>query len=370
MGLRRPRPEASSLPWLLCQIILCIAVWLATPATARAHSVGISRGDYRLSGVEVVAAVTFARTEVTLAVPELESEQVEATRAALAKWSLGGLHVLADGQACKGEFTRLQVGENDGLTLWLRYVCPVTPNALELDADFIAALSSGHRHLAHVSLGNVSQDFSLQRGQSSVKLRVPGGGTQRATPNHGGSTWARFRSFFVMGIDHILTGYDHLLFLVGLLLVLGPIRSLVGAITTFTIAHSLTLSLATFGIALPRPSVIEPLIALSITYVGIENWFVRDAVGRWRVTFCFGLIHGFGFAGALREISLPRPEVPLALFSFNLGVEAGQLAVVAVVLPALLFARHRGWLPPRTAKLLSIPVAAMGVFWFVARLFS
>lgn len=173
-----------------------------------------------------------------------------------------------------------------------------------------------------------------------------------------------------MGIEHILTGYDHLLFLVGLLLVLGPIRSLVGAITTFTIAHSLTLSLATFGVALPSPSVIEPLIALSIAYVGIENWFVRDAVGRWRVTFCFGLIHGFGFAGALREISLPRAEVPLALFSFNLGVEAGQLAVVAIVLPALLFARRSGWLAPKTAKLLSIPVAAMGVFWFVARVSS
>lgn len=365
----QPGRNTRGLAWLLYRSVLCIIVWLFVPTTARAHSVGISRGDYRLNGVVLVAAVTFARTEVALAVPELEAEQPEAIRTALAKWSLGGLRVLADGHACKGELTRLEVGDNDGLTLWLRYACPVQPMELELDADFLRSVSSGHRHLAHFSFGQAAQDFVVQRDQSSVRMRVPEPAPGGAGPDPGrGNTWPRFGTFFVMGLEHILTGYDHLLFLVGLLLVLGPVRSLVFAITTFTIAHSLTLSLATFGIALPSPRFIEPLIALSIAYVGVENWFVRDAVGRWRVTFCFGLIHGFGFAGALREISLPRAEVPLALFSFNLGVEAGQLAVVAVVLPVLLFARGRGWLPPRTAKLLSIPVAAMGVLWFVARI--
>jgi hydrogenase/urease accessory protein HupE len=173
-----------------------------------------------------------------------------------------------------------------------------------------------------------------------------------------------------MGIEHILTGYDHLLFIAGLLLILRPARSLVWAITSFTLAHSLTLTLATLGVAAPSPRIIEPLIALSIAYVGIENWFVRDGVGRWRLTIFFGLIHGFGFAGALRDIALPRADVPLALFSFNLGVEIGQLAVVLVLLPPMLFLERRGWLATKNARVLSVPIAAMGLIWFVARVIA
>ena len=103
-------------------------------------------------------------------------------------------------------------------------------------------------------------------------------------------------------------------------------------------------------------------------YVGIENWFVRDAVGRWRITFCFGLIHGFGFAGALREIALPRAELPIALFSFNLGVEAGQLAIVLLILPTLIYAHRRGWLSTPRTKQLSLGVSALGLIWLVLRL--
>ena len=337
---------------------------LALAGSASAHSVGISRGDYHLNGAQVTAAVTFARAELALAVPELEAESADATRRALERWSLDGLRVRADGRSCGGTLIRSEVGENDGLTLWLRYVCPTAPVELELGADFVDSLSSGHRHLAHFSFARGSLDRVALRGQSSLRIPVPGASRAGATEP---GMLRRFGSFFTLGIEHILTGYDHLLFLLGLLLVLGPIRALIGAITAFTLAHSLTLSVATLGLAAPSPRVIEPLIALSIAYVGIENWFVRDAVGRWRVTFVFGLIHGFGFAGALREIGLPRAELPLALFSFNLGVEAGQVAVVAIALPALLLAHRRGWLEPRTAKLLSLPVAAMGLFWFVAR---
>jgi hydrogenase/urease accessory protein HupE len=175
------------------------------------------------------------------------------------------------------------------------------------------------------------------------------------------------KAFFRMGIEHILTGYDHLLFLVGLLLVLHPVRSLFGAITAFTVAHSLTLSLATLGVVGPAPAIVEPAIALSIAYVGIENWFVPNAKGRWRITLVFGLIHGFGFAGALREIALPRSELPAALLTFNLGVEIGQLGVVALVLPALVYANKHGFMHRRQLQLSSIPVAAMGLVWFVAR---
>ena len=109
-----------------------------------------------------------------------------------------------------------------------------------------------------------------------------------------------------LGIEHILTGADHLVFLLGLLLVAGGWRPLLGVVTAFTVAHSITLALAALSIFAPSPRLVEPAIALSIAYVGVENLLNPDARQRWRITFPFGLVHGFGFAGALRAIALPR----------------------------------------------------------------
>ena len=122
------------------------------------------------------------------------------------------------------------------------------------------------------------------------------------------------------------------------------------------------------GIWAPPSRFIEPLIALSIAYVGIENFFVKTAENRWRITFPFGLIHGFGFAGALREIELPREQIPTALVFFNLGVEAGQLAVMAVVVPVVFYLRKREGFVPRGAFALSGAVALAGLCWFVERI--
>jgi hypothetical protein len=170
-----------------------------------------------------------------------------------------------------------------------------------------------------------------------------------------------------MGIEHIWTGYDHLLFLLGLVLIGGPARSLIGAITAFTAAHSLTLAAASLGVWAPSDRVIEPCIALSIAYVGVENWFVRDGKGRWRVTFPFGLVHGFGFAGALREVALSRAEVPTALMAFNLGVELGQLAELAALLPLVMLARRwNGW-QRGGMRACTAAIALAGVVWFVVR---
>jgi hypothetical protein len=112
---------------------------------------------------------------------------------------------------------------------------------------------------------------------------------------------------------------------------------------------------------------VEPLIALSVAYVGVENQFVKDAEKRWRITFPFGLIHGFGFAGALGEIQLPKADVPKALLGFNLGVEVGQLATLAIVLPLILAARKREWFAKRGVRIISWGIAALGLVWFVVR---
>jgi len=146
------------------------------------------------------------------------------------------------------------------------------------------------------------------------------------------------------------------------------IRPLIAIVTAFTVAHSITLALAATGVLAPSPRVVEPLIALSIAYVGVENFFVKDASRRWRITFPFGLVHGFGFAGALREIALPHAQVPVALVSFNLGVELGQLAVLAIALPLTLAARRAPRFGDRGVRVVSSTIALAGGVLFVVRL--
>src|SRR5262249_1173881 len=159
-------------------------------------------------------------------------------------------------------------------------------------------------HMIWISFGDREREDVAEAGRTNVAFDTSGAPRRIFGP------------LFVLGIQHILTGYDHLLFLLGLVLIGGPLRSLVGAVTAFTVAHSITLGMAALGVWTPSPRIVEPCIALSIAYVGVDNWFARDAKGRWRVTFPFGLLHGFGFAGALRDIAVPSANVPTALFAF------------------------------------------------------
>ncbi|UVC08877.1 HupE/UreJ family protein [Rhizobium sp. TH2] len=182
------------------------------------------------------------------------------------------------------------------------------------------------------------------------------------------------RTYFLLGMEHIMLGFDHLLFVFALLLLIRRPRALLLTITSFTIAHSITLAFATMGIAaVPQPP-IEALIALSIMFVASE--IIRSNRGRqdlssrypWLISFIFGLLHGFGFGGALRDIGLPQTDVPLALLTFNLGVEAGQLIFVGLALAALAcirllmvhdLSRLRFWL--------AYLIGTVSAFWFVQR---
>jgi hydrogenase/urease accessory protein HupE len=171
-----------------------------------------------------------------------------------------------------------------------------------------------------------------------------------------------------MGIEHILTGYDHLCFLLALLIV-SRLRPLVAIVTSFTVAHSITLLLAAFGIVTLPTRWIECAIALTIVYVGAENLWRKDYGHRWKLTFFFGLIHGFGFANTLDPQELPMEAKAKCLVVFNLGVEVGQLAVVLVFLPlSLALAKwQRG---PQVRTVVSIVVALLGLSWFLDRVFA
>lgn len=184
--------------------------------------------------------------------------------------------------------------------------------------------------------------------------------------------------FLQQGILHILSGPDHILFVLGLLLLGGSLKSLLRTITAFTLAHSLTLSLAATGVFHPSPRLVEPLIALSIVAIAIENLRTRDpralSAGTKRdlrpfYAFGFGLIHGFGFAGALAEVGLPRASLGAALASFNVGVELGQATIILLAVPLLSwFLQHRPASFPRVLIAGSVAIGLVGAFWFVTRL--
>ena len=179
------------------------------------------------------------------------------------------------------------------------------------------------------------------------------------------------KTFIPSGTHHILIGPDHILFLIGLLLLGGSWMALVRIVTAFTIGHSITLSLAALNIFSPPASIIEPAIALSIVFVGADNLVRGDGrdLRAW-VALTFGLVHGFGFANVLREFGLPREALGWSLFSFNLGVEIGQLAVVLAVATVLTAIRRRSeLLGARVAIAGSVVVIAAGTYWFVQRVF-
>jgi hydrogenase/urease accessory protein HupE len=182
---------------------------------------------------------------------------------------------------------------------------------------------------------------------------------------------AVLQTFIPSGVHHILIGPDHILFLVGLLLLGGSWGALVRIVTAFTVGHSVTLSLAALNIVTPPATLIEPAIALSIVFVGADNLVRGDGrdLRAW-VALVFGLVHGFGFANVLREFGLPDQALGWSLFSFNVGVEIGQLAIVLLVASALAAIRRRSTaLGRRVALAGSVVVIAAGAYWFVERVF-
>jgi hydrogenase/urease accessory protein HupE len=228
----------------------------------------------------------------------------------------------------------------------------------------------------------IHQTFINIYEDSTLKLQAILDASHQDASYYSGSTqgrWAVVKTFVVSGIEHILIGPDHILFLIGLLLLGGTLSRLTLIVTSFTVGHSITLSLAALDLVSPPSRFIEPLIALTIVVVGADNLLVlRGTKGeaekasdiRAWLAVAFGLIHGFGFAYVLKEFGLPQAALGWSLFAFNLGVEIGQLLIVGVVAGALLIVRRKSAALARQLALLgSITVIVAGVYWFVQRVF-
>jgi len=293
---------------------------------------------------------------------ELRANRVGVERCAAA------LYVVTDGAAeLAPSKVEVRLTEEQDLDVMLTYP-PSTQTHLSFEAVHLKRLDDptyGATFTATSEKAFLAQ--KLLRADDPVLTVEPG---SSAEPQQSG-----FFAFLELGIEHILTGYDHLLFLAGLLVVCRGVRSALIIITSFTLAHSVTLALAGLGIVTLSSTIVEPLIAASIVFVGLENlwrWHAdREPPRRWLLTLCFGLIHGFGFASALQEAGLPRGfEIVKPLLAFNLGVETGQLAVAAIFLPLVFVLRRYAWFAKRGVLFVSLLVATAGLFWLIERVFG
>lgn len=270
--------------------------------------------------------------------------------------------VEADGTACSGvpAGTRPPVAGRDSVEVIVHYACTAKIRTLSIRDGTDALFGPDHHTIADIEWPGGARQVMFEPGQRQVNVAVvvAGGEETRSTS---------FVSFVALGVEHIVGGIDHLLFLLALLAVVRTVWQTVKIVTAFTLAHSVTLSLAALGLVEVPSAIVEPLIAASIVWVALENLFAPQNVGRrWLVAALFGLVHGLGFASALTDLGLPRGAMVQALLGFNIGVELGQVAFIAVVLPPLAWASRPGRLT-RLPQALSAVVALMGAVWLVER---
>ncbi len=252
---------------------------------------------------------------------------------------------------------RYGLSEGHVLDLDLLYTFPRDVTELQISSTLHRILQPGHQHLSSVDFDGDLHEGVLDAANSTAVFR--GGRT-----SYFKTVW----SFVKLGVEHIFTGYDHLAFLVGLLIVATSIGSMIKVITSFTIAHSITLALATFDVVNIPVRLTESLIALSIGYVAMENLLGIRAIARYRNTFLFGLIHGFGFSNVLHEMHLSRSHLALSLFSFNGGVEIGQVAFLLIAYPLISYLARSRW-QPQIQPAVSVTIMCLAVYWFVRRAF-
>ena len=277
------------------------------------------------------------------------------------------LIVATDGKLAKPASIRSRLDENNNVEVHLGFPVSVF-SSLEIQSKVIASLPGGHRQYLQV------QDFTGKKITEGLLSAAADRATARITVTSP-SVAAReivstFANFLSLGVKHILTGYDHLLFLLGLLVVARGFVSSLRIVTSFTIAHSITLAVATLNLVQIPSRIVEALIAASVVYVGVENLLRGDnAKARRLLAFGFGLIHGFGFASVLRETGIGSRTggIALPLLSFNVGVELGQIIVVAVVLPIIWKLRTSPVFIARWAPACSAAIVLLGSFWFAER---
>ena len=357
IGIRIPH----GLLALICAFVLtepfCALV------TAHAFSSSTSRISVRGAELHVVLTTNLAdhhtgpvidtNRDASLSVDEVDAGIEKVYEAINANY-----RVTADTALISTRVEQYQLVDDDVLQLELRYTFAESVTRVTVSSTLHRITQENHRHLLRVDFGEASREGVLDASVPAATF-----GRANAQPVR-----EKIVRFVTLGIEHIFTGYDHLAFLLGLIVTASTLGGIVKVVTSFTAAHSITLGLATFGLVELPSRAIESLIALSIAYVAVEN-LLRDRVAaRWRLTFLFGLVHGFGFANVLRDMQLPRQELALSLFTFNAGVEIGQVLFVLAAFPLIALLTKSRRQQPILATC-SAAILCLGVYWFVQRAF-
>ena len=362
--------------------------WLATLAlllcgAASAHTLSVAHVDVSRRGdAGVVVEVDVALRDLALGMPlDLDGDnaitwgELQRQRPALEALLVKGVQLDTASAGCPLTARTLGTRNYDG-TMYASVAFDGTCTAdagLRLRYDLIFDQDPAHRAIVTWRLGDQVQADVLKAGTNTARYGA------RVADARGGA----FLQFLREGVHHILGGIDHLAFLLALLLpavlvrqdgrwmptprVTGSLRAVAGVVTAFTLAHSVTLSLAALGVLRPNGQLVEIVIAASVLLAALNN--IRPVVtGRtWMVALAFGLIHGMGFARALQDLGLPRGQELLALVGFNLGVELGQLGVVAVLFPVLAAIRRQPWYARVAMPALSVLIAVAAVGWIWQR---
>jgi hydrogenase/urease accessory protein HupE len=356
---------------------LCLSFILFSSGvfTARAHDPGLSTATITVADRRIDLLIGFAQKDVESMLNasgkrrEIQSEEGFAeARAQLERLAKGKVELfLGDSRSAPWQASATRK-DNQNIEILLRFE-RAEAQRLCLVSKLVERLPFGHREFVSMqtSGGERIGEAMLSARRNSFEADLPSADRLKTSRNAGQS----FFAFLMLGVEHILTGYDHLLFLFGLLVVCRDLRSIFTVITCFTIAHSITLALSVLDVIQLPARIVEPLIAASIAYVGFENLLRGDSPKwRWLITFSFGLVHGLGFADALKEFGIgsARLGIVLPLVGFNLGVEIGQLSVAAVVLPTLWQLRRNPGFARQWVPVCSVAVTLAGSYWMIERI--
>lgn len=357
-----------------------ILVCLGWVSCLRAHDPGLSTAQIVIFPDRIEILVGFAPSDARFlidpqgaAADPFGDLDFDSARPRLASAAKGLWRVQTDSGLLDASFSSADLVAGDNLSLSVRYPMPRALKSATFTSVRISDFPPGHRQFVVVSdpqgallakklISQKSPELAIVVAPSGAASETGGGLVTDTTP-----TW---RGFLLLGMEHIWTGYDHLLFLFALLLVCASFRSIVTIISCFTLAHSLTLAAATLSLIDLSPRWVEPLIAASIVYVGLENLVqgASEPKWRWLVTFGFGLIHGLGFATVLKDLGVGASNgAAVPLICFNLGVEFGQIALAAVVLPLLWRARRYPWFARQGVFIASGVIILFGAYWFAER---
>jgi hydrogenase/urease accessory protein HupE len=362
---------------MIAAILVMLASLLGCSIAVEAHQINLTNARIVISPDRIV--------EVEIALKGSDADRVAGTRvfddatglvrtaaltaasAMIVAYVRGHTTVLGeDGVSCQPGAAGI-ASDGDGVVVRVPWFCVGVADPLRYRSTVLIDVSPDARQVVLIGTGTDAAQDLLDAGRTETALT--------AAPTS--SLVQVIGRYLGAGIAHIFLGYDHIAFLAAVVLWARRLWSVVKVVTAFTVAHSITLSLAALDIVRIPSAIIEPAIAASIVYVAAENFLSRDVEKRWRDAFGFGLIHGFGFASALQEFGLPRSALVPALASFNIGVEIGQIAIVCLVVPALLgmdrlLASDRGVVarpirPVPAVYAISAVIIVLGSYWFLAR---